>query len=373
MRSQPNQPTQGKRMLRKCRTFSATRTQELSSLADVSASADQSRSSKSCRPACSPDRCRKGAEAALGADEVTLAAVDLGGTHLRSALVDSEGRLTRHSRVRTDLSRSADQVIEALRSVIGGDSVGGAVVGVPGRVNRTTGQLEHARNLNPAWSVGLNAAALSDAVGVPVVLAGDVELAAIGESYFGAGTLEGDTAYLTLSTGVGAASTSQGRLVSGRRVGLQIGFLRPAGLSGPILDTLASGQQLDAFARDLGLHEMPVNELHARAAKGHPDAARVWCQLLGNAQWAAVSLCHICNPDVLVIGGGIANAGEPLRGPIAEAVASDLSASGMVVAVRLGALGDNAGLAGAAAWAKAIQSMVETERGLRAPHQSSSL
>jgi len=299
----------------------------------------------------------------LRAAEVTVAGVDLGGTYLRSALVDRRGQLTRHARVRTDLSRRTDQVLEALRSVIAGVSVEGAVVGVPGRVNRATGQLEHARNLNPAWSLGLNAAALSDAVGVPVVLAGDVELAAIGESYFGAGTLEGDTAYLTLSTGVGAAVTSQGRLVSGRRVGLQIGFLRPGGLSGPILDTLASGQQLDAFARDLGLPAMSVNELLTRAANGDPGAKKIWQQLLGHAQWAAVSLCHICNPDVLVIGGGLATAGELLRRPIAEAVESDFSSIGMTVDVRLSALGDNAGLAGAGAWATASRGgLVEGDR-----------
>jgi glucokinase len=292
-----------------------------------------------------------------------LGAVDVGGTHLRTALAGPDGRLAARSRVRIRPHDEISQVGDAIRALVADHPVSQVVVGMPGRIDRRTGRLEQARNLPISWIAGLNAALLSERAGCEVVLAGDAELAVIGEAWFGAGTRTGDTAYLTLSTGVGFAATSGGRLLAGHRVGFQLGFIRPDGPGQPLLDSLASGQQLTALARDMGRDELTVQQLLELVDAGAPQARLTWARIVRYGAWAALAACHAFNPDVLVIGGGLSTAGDRLLQPLAEAVHAELAAgSGLVVEIRRSALGDDAALAGAGAFAAATADLPAAAR-----------
>jgi glucokinase len=283
-----------------------------------------------------------------------LGAVDVGGTHLRTALAGPDGRLAARSRVRIRPHDEISQVGDAIKALVDGHQVARVVVGMPGRIDRRTGRLEQARNLPIAWIGGLSADRLSEQAGSEVVLAGDAELAVIGEAWFGAGTRTGDTAYLTLSTGVGFAATSRGRLLAGQRTGFQLGFIRPGGPGQPLLDSLASGQQLTALARATGRDELTIQQLLELADAGDPQARQTWTRIVRYGAWAAVAVCHAVNPDVLVIGGGLMTAGDRLLQPLAGAVRAELaSGSGLAVEIRRSALGDDAALAGAGAFAAA--------------------
>lgn len=283
-----------------------------------------------------------------------LGAVDVGGTHLRTALAGPDGRLTARSRVRIRPQDEISQVADAIKALVTGHQVARVVVGMPGRIDRRTGRLEQARNLPITWIAGLSAGRLSEQAGCEVVLAGDAELAVIGEAWFGAGTRTGDTAYLTLSTGVGFAATSQGRLLAGQRTGFQLGFIRPGGPGQPLLDSLASGQQLTALARATGRPGLTIQQLLELADGGDPQARLTWTRIVRYGAWAAVAVCHAINPDVLVIGGGLMTAGDRLLHPLAEAAQAELaSGSGLAVEIRRSALGDDAALAGAGAFAVA--------------------
>jgi glucokinase len=287
-----------------------------------------------------------------------LGAADVGGTYLRTALAAPDGRLTARARVRIRPHDEISQVADAIRALVADHPVARVIVGMPGRIDRRTGRLEQARNLPIAWIAGLSAARLSEQAGCEVVLAGDAELAVIGEAWFGAGTRTGDTAYLTLSTGVGFAATSQGRLLAGHRVGFQLGFIRPDGPGQPLLDSLASGQQLAALARATGRDELTIQQLLELAAAGDPPARLTWDRIVRYGAWAALAVCHAVNPDVLVIGGGLTAAGDRLLRPLAEAVQAELAAgSGLVVEIRRSALGDDAALAGAGAFAAATAAL----------------
>jgi glucokinase len=281
----------------------------------------------------------------------TLGAVDVGGTHLRTALVSPDGQLEGKTRVRIRPDEEISQVADAVRALVAGRAVRQVVIGMPGRIDRRTGLLEQTRNLPGSWLSGLQADAIGERAGCDVVLAGDAELAVLGEAWFGAGTRTGDTAYLTLSTGVGTAAASRGRLIAGQRVGLQLGFIRPGGPGTPILDSLASGQQLAALARVLGRAELSVQDLLGLVDAGDERARRTWDQIVYYGAWAALALCHAVNPDVLVIGGGLTAAGDRLLGPLAAGVQAELAAeSGLAVLIRRSQLGDDAALAGAAAF-----------------------
>jgi predicted NBD/HSP70 family sugar kinase len=283
-----------------------------------------------------------------------LGAVDVGGTHLRTALAGADGRLAARARVRIRPHDEISQVGDAIKALVADHQVTRVVVGMPGRIDRRTGRLEQARNLPITWIAGLSAGRLSEQAGCEVVLAGDAELAVIGEAWFGAGTRTGDTAYLTLSTGVGFAATSGGRLLAGQRTGFQLGFIRPGGPGQPLLDSLASGQQLTALARAAGRDELTIQQLLELVDGGDPRARLTWARIVRYGAWAAVAVCHAINPDVLVIGGGLMTAGDRLLQPLAEATQAELaSGSGLVVEIRRSALGDDAALAGAGAFAAA--------------------
>lgn len=247
-------------------------------------------------------------------DAARVVAVDLGGTTARAALVDRSGVLTARLKEPVRHGAAHEQVADLMARVAAGTDAVSAVVGLPGRVDHVQGRLHVARNL-PSTDLGrLSAAYLAEATGLAVELAGDAELAAIGETYFGAGSTTGTTAYLTLSTGVGAAVVSDGRVLSGRVSGFQIGFLHLLGAGRPMIEDLGSGQRVREVARELGrdVDYRALTELASGTGTGPKTrharelAAGALADIADAAAAAAILLCHVVSPDVLVVGGGVA-------------------------------------------------------------------
>lgn len=281
-------------------------------------------------------------------------AVDLGGTNVRAGLVDANGVLLVHAKEPVRSGSEPEQIVELMIRMARSGNPERAVVGSPGRIDRVAGRVLRARNLPQTNLDQLSEAYLSERSGLPVEIAGDAELAAVGESYFGAGTTVGTTAYLTFSTGVGAAAVVDGVVLSGRVGGFQIGFVRSTGLERPITDTLASGQRMQALAKALG---RAIDYRGARdLASGRDEPAVLAREALDDIHTGAVSMavlmCHICTPDVLVIGGGLARATEGFLAAEIDRRIKDEEFSGVSwnVAVREAACGDDGGLVGAAAW-----------------------
>ncbi|MFJ8062783.1 ROK family protein [Streptomyces sp. NPDC096142] len=287
-------------------------------------------------------------------------AVDLGGTTVRAALVDEHGSVT--GRLKEPVRHGAvhEQVAELMTRAAAGTDATAAVVGVPGRVDHAEGRLHMARNLPSADLGRLSAAHLSEATGLAVQLAGDAELAAVGEAYFGSGSTVGTTAYLTLSTGVGAAVVCEGRLLSGRVSGFQIGFLHLLGAGRPMIDALGSGQRVHEAELELGqdadhrvLSELSLdNGAEPETRRARDVASGALADIADAAVAAATLLCHVASPDVLVVGGGLARAaGRPFLDLLDRRLhAINTSHVSWHVDVRPAFCGDDAGLVGAAAW-----------------------
>ncbi|NYI42867.1 ROK family protein [Demequina lutea] len=283
---------------------------------------------------------------------VAVAAVDLGGTRLRAAVVDSHGNILRRAEALTahDLA-TPEQIPSLIREVVAGDNITRAVIGLPGRIDRARRRLGFARNLPIEWLAYLNEEWLSSETGLDVSLGGDAELAAVGEAYFGAGVTEGDTAYLTFSTGVGAAALSGGRLLATHRTGFQIGLIPQIPMPGKLIDTLVSGRQIEAFFRTGGYGAPSVQALLHLVDQGDVGADQLWESIVRHASWVAVLMCHVVCPDVLVVGGGLSNAGWRLLSPMDDAL-RHFGPQELEHPIRLTtcARGDDAALAGAAAW-----------------------
>lgn len=301
-------------------------------------------------------------EAQMGGS--TVLAVDIGGTWVRAALVSADGRIHHRTAIPTPHADPAAIAIPRLaRDVAAVGQPARCVVGVPGRVDYGRGALEYARNLPATWPDALDEQQLSEAIGLPVCLGRDADLAAVGEAYFGAGIGYDDVVYVTLSTGVGAGALVGRRVLHGRRSMVEIGLtrVRAGGAHAEarrpqlaLLEDLASGTALAKLAKKAGLGD-DGGALVQRVRAGDLTAVALWGNYCRNAGIALSNLAHILAPQVIVVGGGVSQAGdlllEPLRSAVAELGPQHLPSP---IEVQLARLGDDSGLVGAAAWEAAF-------------------
>ncbi|HYD10633.1 MAG TPA: ROK family protein [Acidimicrobiales bacterium] len=286
-------------------------------------------------------------------------ALDVGGTNMRAAIVSDDGVVG--ERVDRDTERDSGALVELAREVLEGDSVDGAVIGLPGRIDYGAGTLEYAPNIDASWRETLTEATLSEALGgVPCALANDADLAAVGEAWFGAGRSYRDVAYLTISTGIGAGVVTGGLLVHGRRSVAEVGHTivdgqRLAEGRKATVEALGSGTALTELAREADIAEDgPALVELVRA--GDATATRIFERVAFAAAMGAVNLAHLFTPEVIVVGGGLGLVGDLILEPIRTMV-SERGPRAMPepICVCNAELGDAAGLTGAAAWHRAFK------------------
>jgi glucokinase len=305
-------------------------------------------------------------------------AVDLGGTQIRACLVRA-GQI-RHRRAEPTASeRGIEAVIGSILGVI--RAVGAAAgrsdlpVGVasPGPLDPRTGVIFEAPNLQGWYDVPLGPR-LAEALGTPVFIGNDANCAVLGEYQFGAGRGARDLCYVTVSTGIGGGVISDGRLIEGTAgAATEVGHMT-LDLAGPrcncgnigCWEALASGPAIARAAQaaiDRGVTtSMPhvaarlgesglTPAVVAEAARGGDPAAAAIMRHAGTITGhGLVNLAHLFDPDLIILGGGVMNAGPLILEPALEvfnryAMPNYRRTCRIVTA----ALGDDVGLYGAAA------------------------
>ena len=274
-----------------------------------------------------------------------ILACDLGGTRMRIALVSLQGHV-HDKQVVLSLDNNPNTLIDALRTALeqAPGKIEGAVIGVPGMVDYHNQEVVKLPNL-AAWEGTISGQRLSSALGLETLLANDADLGALGEYRYGAGRGSQDIVYVAAGTGVGSGIVLNGRLLKGRFSLGEIGHTIIDRTTGGTVEELASGI---ALRRSLGLD---VSELAERAAKGDPKATRVFDELCRDLSIGIYNLVHCFSPELVVVGGGMTTAGEPLLEPmramLARAGPYRLASSVRVVRAETG---DDVGLLGAAAF-----------------------
>ncbi len=192
-----------------------------------------------------------------------------------------------------------------------GERPSAVVVGIPGPVDYLAGVPLMLPNL-PDWEGHVRASRLEAELGLPVILANDADLAALGEYTYGAGRPSTDMVYVTVSTGVGAGVVLGGKLVRGRFSLAEIGHTIIDHATGETVETLGSGTALGRLSGEDGA------SVAARAAKGDTEAARQFHKVAESLAIGVFNLAHLFSPDTAVIGGGMSQAGDLLLGPVRE-------------------------------------------------------
>jgi glucokinase len=299
-------------------------------------------------------------------------AVDLGGTKLAVGLVARDGTVARHVVEPTDLA-SEDALLAQLERVVGqvaGDGVAALGVGVPSTIDQRLGRAVASVNI-PLAGVALRDL-LERRFEVPVLLENDANAAAVAEHRLGAARGARHVVMLTLGTGVGGGLILDDRLYRGS-VGAagELGHIT-IDLDGPQcqgacpgrghLEVMASGHAADRLA-DRAASERPDGDLGRAAAAGREIDPRLLVELASAGPGDArdvlehigfhlgvgiADLVNVFNPEIVVVGGGFAEAGELLLGPARKVVAErSLVPSRDVVKIVPAELGPEAGLVGA--------------------------
>lgn len=300
-------------------------------------------------------------------------AVDLGGTQLRAALVAADGRIAAHERTPTLVHEGPAAVVgrmlalieQARRALPAGARLLGVGVGAPGPLDPETGIVYSPPNL-PGWEAFPLRQELADALGLPVALGNDANVAALAEWRFGGGQGRQHLVYITVSTGIGGGVIEGGRLLLGRMgSAAELGFLILDPERGTVWEDMASGTALGRAAAAV-MPEHPDSLLHQLATPATVSAAHVAdAAARGDALAAALmereahllglgfaSILHIFSPEIVLVGGSVV-----LNNPgLLERARAVVYAHTKVplyneVPIELAQLGERAGVLGAAALA----------------------
>ena len=290
-------------------------------------------------------------------------ALDIGGTKIAAGIVDAKGQLLQQNRQPTPRSTDPEEVWAAAERTIAaalagaGGEVAGVGISSAGPIHLSDGTISPV-NI-PAWRGFPVVEKASAAVpGVPVRLAGDGLCMALGEHWRGAGRGAAFMLGMVVSTGVGGGLVLDGVPYSGRtgnagHVGHTI-----VDLDGPpcscgahgCVEAIASGPHLVAWARANGWSGTDAKELAVAAAAGDDVAVRAFGRGARAVAAMIASVAATCDLDLVVFGGGVANAGPVLFDPLSAAL-GEYAALDFIRGLRVvpAALGGDAGLVGAAA------------------------
>ena len=249
--------------------------------------------------------------------------IDIGGTKIAAGLVTSEGRVLRSARVPTPLTGGTAILNAALtlaREVAGAEALTAIGIGTGGQVDAARGVIVAASELLPGWAGTDVAGAFGRAFGLPCAVDNDVNALAVGEARLGTGRGLSSVLFLALGTGVGGAWLRDGQVHHGATwTGGEFGHLYlTASEDAPrkTLEDWASGPGLARTYLEL-TRQAATGEEIARAAAQDPSggAAQTIARTGEVLGFGLASLANVFDPELIVIGGGLASLGDLLLGP----------------------------------------------------------
>ncbi|WP_225824721.1 ROK family protein [Streptomyces naphthomycinicus] len=290
-------------------------------------------------------------------------ALDVGGTGMKAALIGDDGALLHRARRATGRERGPEAVLAGILGFAAelrahgveqyGEPARAAGIAVPGIVDEATGTAVYAANLG--WRDIPLRALLADRLGVPVALGHDVRTGGLAEGRIGAGRGADRFLFVPLGTGIAGAIGLDGRVEAGAHgFAGEIGHIvvRPGGVACPCgqhgcLERYASASAVsESWAAACGNPDADAADCAEAVASGDPNAVRVWQDAVDALADGLVTAITLLDPRTLIIGGGLAEAGEVLFQPLRAAVRRRVTFQ-KLPAVVPAALGDTAGCLGA--------------------------
>ena len=310
-------------------------------------------------------------------------AVDLGGTKLRVAIISNQGQIMAREYYLTSASDGPELIIDRMLSVMDhllrvedtdSSQLSSISLAAAGAIDCENGVITSSPNL-PGWHNISLRDIVKQKYGIETFLLNDASAAALGEYHFGAGKGVNNLIYLTVSTGIGGGIIINGELYCGVSGSAgEIGHTT-IDVNGPVcncgnigcLEMLASGKAVarEAIRRIGGgersslieivggkIADITAEKVYLAAQDGDSLALEVIYQAATYLGVGMVNLANIFNPEMIVVGGGMAKMGDLLLDPARQVMRERAFAiSAQAVRIVPAQLGDDAGVLGAAMFA----------------------
>ena len=298
--------------------------------------------------------------------------IDLGGTNIAAAVLDADYRIIARAQRKTACPRPAEQIMDDMCAVarealaaahLTAEDVPYIGVGCPGMVLTDIGVIVYANNLG--FRDVRMGEYMEQRLGRPIVIDNDANAAALGERWLGAGRNMDSLLLVTLGTGVGGGLVLHGEMMTGAHGSAgEIGHMTvnpgetqlcSCGKRG-CLEQYASAGGIVRLAQAAGLRVESAKDVSDLAAWGNEraqGALKKAGRLLGLALSNAACLVDV---DGILLGGGVAAAGEALLSPVRDAFYANVFHAAAGTQVALASLGNDAGMYGAARLALGSQS-----------------
>jgi glucokinase len=295
-----------------------------------------------------------------------VAAVDIGGTRIKAALVDRALGVVAQSTTPTpqdiadDIGGTVAATVKALVATAQGTDgpqrsgfhlVGCGVV-VPGLVDEASGVGLHSVNLG--WRDLPIRSHVQSHLDLPVAVGHDVRSGLLAEARVGAARGRRQVLFMPLGTGIAGALLLDGSVVSGDGWAGELGHvvIDPSGPRCPCgqrgcLEVLGSASAIERSYAAQSPLALSAEDIAARAAAGEALASSVWARAVRALGSAIVTTVTLTGVDLVLVGGGLSQSGEVLLAPLREDVAGRLTFQRTPTIERAG-LGDRAGSLGAA-------------------------
>ena len=275
--------------------------------------------------------------------------VDLGGTNLRIAAVDANGKILEKITTGTEVSRGRDQVIfeltKSIREVMSkfrpAGHLAGIGIGIPGIIDMQSGTLRESPNL-PGWQDYPVKDEIERKLGTTVILENDANAAALGEKWLGAGNTVDDLCMITLGTGVGGGIVLQGRIWHGMTGmagemghvtvepnGVRCGcggrgcveqYASATAIKRMAIEAIAMGSAPE-LARAMGENpEFSAKVVYQMAVQNDEPAQQIFRTVGRSLGIVIASAVNIFNLPMYVIGGGVASAWDAFAPSMLEEV-----------------------------------------------------
>lgn len=306
--------------------------------------------------------------------------IDVGGTNVKIALVDKSGKIIYSNSVPTYAKMGYEYTVNNIKQAIKDlmketntttKDIDGIGFDFPGQVDYKTGVVKLAPNI-PGWVNVPIAQMIEEEFHIPTRIDNDVRCAALGEMKFGAGQGCENFVCITVGTGIGSGLVVNGQLVRGAsnaageighiKLQMKDGLICGCGDTG-CLEAYASGPSIVAMAQDYikggkstKFREMAAAEggeitpyMVAKAAEaGDPVAKRIFAIVGEYIGIGLTSVINLLNPEKVIIGGGVAEAGDLLLDPIRKTIKERaMVVAGSAVEIVPAQLGNSAGVIGA--------------------------
>jgi glucokinase len=258
--------------------------------------------------------------------------VDLGGTNMRAALVDEQGKICAQARTKTPVQEGPEATAQAMallvKEVLGSETALGLGIGSPGPLSRSEKMIFQTANL-PGFDRFPLGYRLQELTGLNVFLDNDAKCATYGEAIFGRAKGRKNFILLTFGTGVGSGIVVENRMIYGKSDGAcEVGHLTlyPEGKlckcgNRGCMEQYVSATAFKARAFAKSGQELGGKEIFEAFGRGQKWANELMREFTVDLAIATATLVNIFDPELVVFGGGLfTSGGGPLCGWVQAAI-----------------------------------------------------